>query len=88
MTVNLKKKSTIIQFRADEDIVKSAEWTRLRCRVTTFKGTAIGTTGDGYDVIAVFPSDADADQFLRRYDENYAGDVGAYILVTPVTIDL
>lgn len=71
--INFSRTATII-------INDARCWTRLLCRVTTFRGTVLGTTADGYDVVAAFNSTADAHRFLERYlPDGMEGPIGTYV---------
>ena len=84
--IPINRTATIIAFRARDDITRFDRAVDIRCRVTTFRGTVLGTTGDGYDVIAAFNSEADARRFLDRYLEgDLDGPIGTYV-ITEATI--
>lgn len=81
MTVNIDRTATIVSFRARTDVAAFHEAIAIRCRVTTFKGTVLGSTGDGYDVIAAFNSELDAERFLDRYlEDGLESPIGSYVV--------
>lgn len=73
--------ATVVQFRARDDLyVNPSALTNLSCRITTFKGTLLGTTGDGYDVVAAFPFETYAERFLDRYLDGEREPLGTYVV--------
>lgn len=72
--------ATVVQFRAKVDLSDPRNSTNLSCRVTTFKGVLLGTTGDGQDVVAAFPFPHLAERFLALYLLDDAEPLGAHEL--------
>lgn len=71
MTLQIKRLATLIQFRSLTDLTQPQELIRLGCRVTTFKGTILGTINDGFDVIAAFHTREDAARFIDVYHRDH-----------------
>jgi hypothetical protein len=82
--VNITRSATIIAFRAPREYPTAMEW--VKNRVTTFKGTVIGTTGDGYDIAAAFNSEDAARRFLVRYFDGDVDPIGTYIITEAYVI--
>ncbi len=77
----MQRTATIVQFRARDDITQLVHAIGIRHLVTTFKGTVLGTTADGFDVIAAFNCNEDAARFLERYlEDGMEGPIGTYII--------
>jgi hypothetical protein len=82
--IKINRNAVIISFRAPANINPAVmDW--VKNRVTTFKGTVIGTTGDGYDIADAFNSEDTARRFLVRYFDGDVDPIGTYI-ITEATI--
>jgi hypothetical protein len=62
--MKINRIATIVQFRAIYDVTDAGELDRLAHEVMAAKGTVLGTTGDGCDVVAAFPNARYAAAFL------------------------
>jgi hypothetical protein len=78
--IQIKRECTIISIRARADIEDPRTINQIRHRITTFKGTFIGTTGDGYDLVVAFNNESDAWRFVRAYEDEPEPGIGSYIL--------
>ena len=77
----MKRTATIVSFRARADIEDPTTLQWVKNRVSTFKGIVLGTTGDGYDVVAAFHTEDMAERFLNRYFEgDLDGPIGTYVV--------
>lgn len=84
--VTIKRSCTIVSFRARADVDEPRILNGIRQRITTFKGTLLGTADDGFDLIAAFNTDGDAMRFLNVYFEGELdGPIGVYE-ITDATI--